>query len=251
MAHSFLLEIYVDSVESAMAAEAGGAGRIELCDNLLEGGTTPSLGMIRAIRSRLKIPINVIIRPRGGDFCYTDMEFEVMQSDILIAKESGVDGVVIGILTPSGKVDRERTVQLIALARPMSVTFHKAFDMTSDPYKTLEDLIDLGVDRVLTSGQEVSVIEGLEMIVALSKQAAGRITVMPGGGITARNLAKVLASTGAKELHAGGMISIDSPMVFRNPRCFMGGEFHPPEYSRQVVDARRVGALIETIGERN
>jgi copper homeostasis protein len=246
----FLLEVYIDSVESALAAQAGGAGRVELCDNLMEGGTTPSLGMIRAVRQRLHIPVNVIIRPRGGDFCYTDLEFEVICADIAIAKETGIHGIVIGILTPAGKVDRERIAQLIALARPLSVTFHKAFDMTANPYEALEDLIDLGVDRVLTSGQEATVIEGMDLITGLFKRAGERITIMPGGGITSRNINKVLELTGARELHAGGMVTTDGPMTFRNPRCFMGGAFHPPEYSRKMVDSERIAALFQAAGKR-
>jgi copper homeostasis protein len=191
--------------------------------------------------------MHVIIRPRGGDFCYTDLEFEVMRADVSIAKESGANGVVIGILTADGKIDRERTAELVALARPLSVTFHRAFDMTADPYAALNDLIDLKVDRVLTSGQEASVMEGLDLIADLSKQATDQIIVMPCGGINARNLAKVIAKTGAHELHAGAMISVESSMNYRNTHCFMGGELRPPEYSRTAVDSRLIRGLLDAI----
>jgi copper homeostasis protein len=247
MDNRFLVEVYLDSVESAVAAQDNGASRVELCDNLLEGGTTPSVGMIRVIRQSIKIPIHAIIRPRGGDFLYSDYEYQVMKYDITVAKVLGVDGIVIGILREDGTVDSQRTGELITLARPMSVTFHRAFDMTIDPYKALEDLIQLGVDRVLTSGQEPSVIEGLDLIEALFKQAAGRITIMPCGGINTRNIQKIIERTGAKEIHAGGMIQLESSMKFRNTHCFMGGEFRLPEYSRALVDQELIRNLTKMI----
>ena len=184
----FLLEVCVDSAESAIAAQAGGAARVELCDNLLEGGTTPSAGTIELARKHLNIAMNVIIRPRGGDFDYSDLEFEIMQRDIQVARERGADGVVIGILKPNGTIDKTRTCRLIALARPMSVTFHKAFDVTRDPFEALDTLIEVGVDRVLTSGQEASVIEGLGVVKELQPPApdgeparlcAGRARALP------------------------------------------------------------------------
>ncbi len=239
-----VIEVCVDSVESAIEAERGGADRVELCDNLLEGGTTPSAGAIETARRRLRINLHVIIRPRGGDFCYSEVEFEIMRRDIGVAKALGVDGVVIGILTPDGAVDMERTRQLIELARPLSVTFHRAFDVTRDPYQALEELVALGIDRILTSGQEASVVEGLDTIAELVRRAAGRVLVMPGGG-TERNLPKVLAVAGVHEVHVIGLASVESPMRFRNPRVFMGGELRPPEYTRTVTDAGKIRALRE------
>src|SRR5690348_7558857 len=162
------VEICVDSAPGAVAAEHGGADRVELCDNLLEGGTTPSAGCIKVARRRLKIGLQVIIRPRGGDFLYSEDELEVMREDIRMAKDLGADGVVIGCLTPEGDIDRGRTEELIKLARPLNVTFHRAFDMCCDANQGLERLIALGVDRVLTSGQEASCIEGCELIAALN-----------------------------------------------------------------------------------
>lgn len=237
----------VDSVESAVAAQAGGAARVELCDNLVEGGTTPSAGTIELARRELTIALNVIIRPRGGDFVYSALEFEIMQRDIEYARQLGADGVVIGILKPNGTVDRRRTKVLVDLARPMSVTFHKAFDMTRDPFAALETLIEIGVDRVLTSGQEYSAIEGLLLLTELVKRAGERIIIMPGGNLTARNIQQVIETTGAREAHLTAFAPIESPMRYRNSRVFMGGEFRSPEYSRNVTDAERVRGIVRTI----
>lgn len=203
MAAKPLIEVCVDSVQSALAAEAGGAARVELCDNLPEGGTTPSAGVIAAVRKQLRIPLHVIVRPRGGDFCYSDVEFGVMERDIALAKQLGADGVVLGILLANGSVDVERTRALIALARPMSVTFHRAFDMTCDAFEALDALIDLGADRILTSGQQPSVLEGLDLITALVRRADGRIVILACGGVDERNASRVVAESHVRELHVG------------------------------------------------
>src|ERR1039457_220246 len=198
---SMKIEICVDSVTGAIAAERGGADRVELCDNLMEGGTTPSLGCVRLARKHLGIGLQVLIRPRGGDFLYDGYEMEVMREDIRLCKEAKADGVVIGCLTVEGDIDQARTRELIELARPMNVTFHRAFDMCRDAKKGLEELVALGVDRVLTSGQDDSCLEGMELIAALERQAGGRIIVMPGGGITPRNVSRIVAGTGVREVH--------------------------------------------------
>ena len=237
-----IIEVCVDSVESAMAAERGGADRVELCDNLLEGGTTPSAGAIMVARDRLGLKLHVIIRPRGGDFCYSDVEFAIMQRDIALCKQLGADGVVIGLLTEDGDIDVERTRALIELARPLSVTFHRAFDMARDPYQALEQLIALGVDRILTSGQEPSVLEGLDMIAELVQLAGDRVIIMPGGG-TERNIQKVVARSGVREVHVTGTTCMESPMRFRNQRVFMGGELRPPEYARLTTDPEQIRQL--------
>ena len=238
-----ILEACIDSAESALAAQEGGADRVELCANLLEGGTTPSVGSMRVTRRRVAIDIHVMIRPRGGDFCFSEPEFEVMKHDVEAAREAGANGVVIGLLNEDGTVDRERTAVLAELARPLRVTFHRAIDMSRDAGEALETLVALGVDRVLTSGQEASVLEGLDVIRALVEQAGDRIIVMPGCGITERNLAKVVAETKAREIHVAAWADIESPMTYRNPRCFMGGELRPPEFARTVTDAARVRAF--------
>ncbi len=243
-AKATLIEVCLDSAESAKAAEGGGAGRVELCADLVEGGTTPSAGMIATTRRQIEIGLQVMIRPRGGDFCYSALEVECMLRDVELARELGADGVVVGALTPDGTVDRPLTARLVAAAAPLPVTFHRAFDMTREPAAALEALIELGIERLLTSGQESSALEGLELIAELIEQAGERIVVMPGCGITPRNLDRVLA-TGAREVHVVGTDSVASPMRFRNPRCFMGTALHAPEYQRPVTTAERVRAFAD------
>jgi copper homeostasis protein len=243
-----LLEICVDSVESALAAQAGGAGRVELCSALFEGGLTPSAGLLKAVRDRVKIPIASMIRPRGGDFCYCADEFAVMEHDLETAKELGADIIVLGLLAPDGTIDAINTAKLVRRARPLPVTFHRAFDMTRDPWEAFGTLLDLGVERLLTSGQEVTPVEGMELIAEMVARAGTRMIVMPGGGVTERNIQKILRHTKAREIHssAGGMR--DSRMTFRNPRVFMGGQLGPPEYALKVAREERVRMFRELIG---
>jgi len=244
MNNQLVLEACIGSAEEAIAAQEGGADRVELCANLLEGGTTPSAGTIQLARQRVEIGLNVMIRPRGGDFCYSDVEFEIMKLDIELAKKLGADGVVFGILAEDGTVDAERTAALTELARPMNVTFHRAFDVTRDPYEALETLIGLGIDRILTSGQENSVLEGLDLITDLVQRAGDRIIIMPGAGITERNVKKIVAQSRAKEIHVAAWASVESRMTYRNPRCFMGGELRPPEFTLLVTDPLRIQAFV-------
>ena len=239
-----LIEACVDSVESAVAAENGGAQRIELCAALLEGGLTPSAGAIALARKKLGIGLHVIIRPRGGDFLYTGGEYTVMLRDIDAASQADADGVVVGVLDANAQVDEARTRELVERARPMSVTFHRAFDMTRDPLAALETLVDIGVDRILTSGQEESAMAGLELLRDLVKRAGDRITIMPAGNIHENNVEKIAKETGAKELHVTGFTDVDSGMKFRNPRVYMGGLLRPPEYTRSVTDAGTIGTLV-------
>ncbi|HEU5089384.1 MAG TPA: copper homeostasis protein CutC [Roseiflexaceae bacterium] len=243
---NILIEVCVDSVDSAIASQQGGADRVELCDNLMEGGTTPSEGAIAVARQHLTLGLHVIIRPRGGDFCYSELEMEIMRRDIVRCKELGVDGVVIGILTPEGNVDVERSRELVELARPMRVTFHRAFDMTRDAFQALEDVIATGADRLLTSGQEPSVIEGLDLIAELVQRAGDRIIIMPGCGAE-RNFRKAVAQSGAREFHVTGFGAVESPMRYRNTRVYMGGALYPPEYERQVTQAAKIAALRESV----
>jgi copper homeostasis protein len=245
------VEICVDSATSALAAQRGGADRVELCDNLLEGGTTPSAGSIKVARRGLKIGLQVMIRPRGGDFLYSKDELEVMQEDIRMAKELGADGVVFGCLTAQGDIDCVRTEALVRLARPLKVTFHRAFDMCRDAHRGLEELIGLGVERVLTSGQEASCIEGLELIAALQKQAAARIVVLPGGGLTPRNIGKFVAATGVTEVHLSARRTVESAMTYRNSRVFMGGALRPPEFSWKTTDEASVRTVVEEFRNRD
>ena len=239
-----IFEICVDSVAGVRAAHAAGADRVELCSDLIEGGITPSRGLIRQARSIAGIKLNVMIRPRGGDFLFDADEFQIMEVDLDTAKAEGADGVVIGLLIADGSIDAERTRALIARARPLSVTFHRAFDMTPDPFQALETLIELGVDRVLTSGQEASVLEGLPLIAELVRRAGERIIVMPGGGITSRNIERIVSAARPSELHFATLEPTASDMQFRRHHVFMGGELRPPEYDRLVTSASSIRAVM-------
>ena len=196
-----VLEVCVDSVASAIAAESGGAHRIELCSALSEGGLTPSLGLLRAVRSKLNIGVHAMIRPRSGDFTYSDDDFAIMQQDITLAAQSGASGVVFGLLTSHGEVDVDRTRALVKLSRPMEVTFHRAIDLTPDPFAALEAIIGSGADRVLTSGAEATAMLGQARIRQLVRAAGNRIRVMVGGGVRADNAARLLLATEADEWH--------------------------------------------------
>jgi copper homeostasis protein len=247
MRERVLVEACVESVESAVAAAEGGADRVELCDALVEGGTTPSAGSIRLARERLDIGICVMIRPRGGDFLYTDLEFEIMRRDVVTARDLGADGVVLGLLRPDGTVDRERTARLVDDAGPVPVTFHRAFDVSRDPMEALETLIDLGVRRVLTSGQTATALESLPLIAKLVRTAGSRITILAGGGITPANAARVVAETGVGEIHLYAPRRFPSPMEFRNESVPMGMPYRPDEYVRTVTDASAIRAVVESI----
>lgn len=199
---SFVLEICAGSIESALAAQSGGADRIELCDNMSVGGTTPSNGMISVCKNLIRIPIFPIIRPRGGDFVYSDAEFEAMKEDIICFKNLGCEGVVLGILNLDASVDMERCAELISLARPMQVSFHRAFDRCNNLQKGLEDIINLGCERLLTSGGELQATDAIQKIKSLVLQSANRISIMPGSGITDKNIVQIMNETGAKEFHS-------------------------------------------------
>jgi copper homeostasis protein len=240
-------EICVDSVAGVEAAHAAGAERVELCAALIEGGITPSRGMMRQARKVQGIRMHVIIRPRGGDFLFSNAEFDVMKADIEAAKAEGADGVVIGQLMADGTIDVPRTRELMTIARPMSITFHRAFDMTPDALAALDTLIDLGIDRVLTSGQEASVLEGLPLITELVKRAGDRIIVMPGGGITARNVERIVSAAKPKEIHFAALSLETGGMRFRREHVFMGGELRPPEYDRLVTTSGAIKAVLKEV----
>ncbi|MGH0136633.1 UNVERIFIED_CONTAM: hypothetical protein FKN15_070040 [Acipenser sinensis] len=243
MADGFLMEVCVDSVESAINAERGGACRIELCSSLLEGGITPSIGLLQVVKQHVQIPVFAMIRPRGGDFLYSDREVEVMKRDIHLCKSHGADGVVLGALSEDGSVDTELCVELLAASRPLPVTFHRAFDMVRDPVVAMETLIALGFERVLTSGGDSSALEGLPLIKRLVEQAKGRIIVVPGGGITERNLQRILEGSGAQEFHCSARSSKDSAMKFRNSCVNMGAALSTPEYALKVSDVSKIRTL--------
>jgi copper homeostasis protein len=234
-----ILEACVNSAISAIEAQKGGADRIELCENMMEGGCTPSAGTIRFARQHLHIPIMVMIRPRGADFLYSDAEFEIMKQDIISAKELGADGVVFGILKPDGTIDIGRMEILAELARPMKVTCHRAFDMTADPLKALDDLISLGIERVLTSGQSDSALLGAGLIRKLIEHAADRIIIMPGHGIKEHNFEEAIRITGATEFHLYLTNQVPSSMQFLRDDVKMGKP-DLSEYGYEVVDAERI-----------
>lgn len=239
-----LVEVCVATVASARAAESAGAGRLELCANLVEGGVTPSIGMLTGIRERVRLPLHVLIRPRGGDFLFDGDECEVMLRDIAEAGAHGADGVVIGALDPEGSVDETLTRRLTEAARPMAVTFHRAFDLVREPAPALETLIGLGIERVLSSGQAPSALLGSEALAALVAQGSGRITIMAGGGINEANAARIIRETGVREIHVGAGGIRHSGMEFRRDGVFMGKAYQPDEYRRVETDSERVRTIV-------
>lgn len=208
------LEIIAFNIESCLIAQASGATRIELCDNPGDGGTTPSYGFIKAAREKLQIELYAMIRPRGGDFFYCNDEFEIMKTDVLMHKQLGCDGVVIGMLNKDGSVDTIRCKQLVQLAYPMDVTFQRAFDRVNDPFKALEEIIDMGCERILTSGLVPNCLDGAPLIAQLIKQADERIIIMPGSGLRSTNFIEVAKITGAKEFHTSARVLVDTQMDF-------------------------------------
>ncbi len=217
-----LLECCVDCVESALAAKQGGADRLELCANLLIGGTTPDINLYHRIRETCDILINVLIRPRFGDFCYTDEEFEIIRRDVKMFREAGADGVVIGILKPDGSLDVERMAILMEEAKGMSVTLHRAFDVCSDPMLALRQSKELGIDTILTSGQKNTALEGRDLLTTLVREAAGEIDILIGSGVKDSVIEPLAKQTGATSFHMSGKITLDSPMVYRKEDVSMG-----------------------------
>ena len=243
MAHP-LIEICVEGIDGFLAAQAAGADRVELCASLMEGGLTPSIATIRAAVAAATIPVHVIIRPRGGDFLYSEAEFATMRADIEALREEGVAGVVIGCLTPDGRIDEVRTTALVEAARPMSVTCHRAFDMTADFAEALEALVRCGVDRVLTSGQRDTALEGLDILKRSQELAAGRIVIMGCGALDADNIRTVRDGAGLDDLHFAALRTIPSGMAFRNPHVGMGGTEKDREYELTITDMDAVRATI-------
>jgi copper homeostasis protein len=242
-----LLEVCATSLQSAINAQSGGAERIELCDNLYEGGTTPSPGTIQLAREKLTIKVHVLIRPRGSDFVYSDEEMEVICKDIEFCKSAGCDGVVIGFLHPDGTIDTVKTKEIIQLARPMSVTFHRAFDMTRDPFEALDALLQTGVDRLLTAGQQNKAPLGANLIAGLIKKAGKRLVVMPGSGVNEENIRWLYGQTGAVEFHMTGQKPVFSMMNYRKEGIFLGGLSQIPEYEYSVTSVERIRKTVEIL----
>ncbi len=237
-----VVEVCVDSVASAVAAERGGAARVELCSSLIEGGITPSAGLIEMTRAAVSLDVHVMIRPRGGDFFYDADEFEIMRRDLALAKRLGANGVVFGILDVEGNIDVTRTRELVDLARPMTITFHRAFDMAVDLSQALDEVCATGADRLLTSGGEPTSLLGQEEIRKLVEQCRGRIIIVAGGGIKPENARSLVEHTGVSEIHVGLRSALPSPMLHRNPRVSMGSA-DGREYQRFVVLEEEVRKL--------
>ncbi len=237
----YKIEICANSVASCVEAQKGGAYRVELCAAIPEGGTTPSYGEMFVARELLDIKLNVIIRPRGGDFLYSEIEHKAMLKDIEAAREIGVDGVVIGCLTAEGDIDMVRNRELIEAAGDMSVTFHRAFDKCRDPKEALEQIIELGCDRILTSGQKPKAEQGVPLLKELVKQAGDRIIIMPGSGVNEDNISYIASETGASEFHLSARVPVQSGMTYRNEEVSMGAtNISIDEFVKDITSAQRV-----------
>ena len=239
------IEVCAYSLESCINAQAGGAGRIELCGGLGEGGTTPSAGLIEIVRKHIDIKLFVMIRPRGGDFVYDFFEEEIMKKDILLAKSLGADGVVLGILQADGQVDIARTKALVDLASPMKVTFHRAFDLAADPSKALKAIIETGAERILTSGQKPTALEGIQLLKQLSKEAHGKIEIMAGGGVNHHNAAQ-LKEAGVHSLHLTAKAFRPGRQKFFPDGISMAGEI-PDEKSIMYSKLELVEAIVQVV----
>ena len=238
----YKLEVIGFNIESCMAAQDAGADRIELCTSPGEGGTTPSYAFIKAAREKLHIDLYAMIRPRGGDFLYNNEEFEIMKNDVLLCKQSGCDRIVTGILTEDGKVDKKRCEELIGYAYPLGATFHRAFDRVANPLEAMEDIIELGFERILTSGLAPKAIDGKETLAALIKKSAERIIIMPGSGVNASNIISIAESTGAKEFHSSASYYTESKMTYYN-------SLMNESLQHITVNKEEVKAMVELLKE--
>ena len=237
-------EICIDSVMSALVAQEAGADRVELCANLLEGGTTPSYGTIKQTRAKINIGLQVIIRPRGGDFLFSKIEQETIIDEIRIAKELGADGAVVGALNAEGGIDLDFLEMMMEVAWPLNVTFHRAFDMCRDPKTALNQLRIMGVNRILTSGQKADAWTGSEYISKMVKQAKDSIIIMPGGGIDESNIAQVVKKTGVKEIHFSGRDWVKSKMNFCREGISMGNPDCSDEFRWKMANVKRIRGLM-------
>ena len=235
----YIIEIATSDFVTTKAAVEGGADRIELCANLAEGGTTPSFGTIKRCRESFNVLLYPIIRPRGGDFLYTKDEYEIMVEDVKLCKQLGCDGVVLGLLNMDGTIDIARTSGLVELAYPMETTFHRAFDRCLDPLEAMEELIEMGCERILTSGQQPTVNDGVELIAELNKKADGRIIIMPGSGVRKENIKMLAEKTGCTEFHSSLRSKTKSPMQYLHPG-FAGSE---ESYMNNAIDPAEVKAI--------
>ncbi len=240
----YTLEVIAFTIESVLLAEQSGAHRIELCDNPAEGGTTPGYGTIKTAREKTSLQLYPIIRPRGGDFLYSSEAFEVIKKDVLLCKELGCDGVVIGLLQPDGSIDKKRTAVLVEAAYPLGVTFHRAFDRVANPFEALEDIISTGCERILTSGLKPTAAEGSETLSQLVRQANDRIIVMPGSGVRSENIVALATQTGATEFHSSARKTEDSKMKYFNTS--MNENLQTTELD--TVEVKKMIAALQTLG---
>ncbi len=242
------IEVVVYNIESALKAQEGGADRIELCDNPNEGGTTPSFAVIEAVRQNVSMNVYVMIRPRGGDFLYSNYEFHSMKRDISQCQKLSVDGIVFGILNPDGTIDKRRCKELIDKVRPLKVTCHRAFDMTRDPMEALEDCIEVGFDRILTAGQQAQALKGAELIGQLIEKAKGRIAIMAGSGVNESTVVDIIRKSDVKEIHFSATAFRESGMKFKNQQIAGMGSEEGSEFKVRTVDPERVRVIRKLAG---
>jgi len=241
------LEICCYTAESAVLAKNAGAHRIELCDNYKEGGTTPSFATIKKVIDKVDIPVNVIVRPRGGDFLYSELEYEIIKEDIRQIKDLGANGVVVGFLKSDGEIDLQRTKEIVELAEDMEVTFHRAFDMCNDPFKALDQLIELGITRILTSGAQNTAMEGVELISQLVKKAQDKIIIMPGSGVNDKNIETLIEQTNVTEFHSSAKTFLHGKMHYQNQSVSMSGSVNPEEFKHISVDQEQIKTMLKAL----
>lgn len=245
-----LLEICCGSIDDAIQSEKGGADRVELCSALFLGGLTPSIGTIQEAKRRLKIPIIVMVRPRGGGFCYTDAEFATMERDAEAAAENGADGIVFGILKDDGRIDERRTKRIRRIIGKRQAVFHRAFDVTPDPLSALDQLIDFGITRILTSGQKDTAPEGVELIAKLLERADKRIEILPGGGIRPYNMTEIVRRTRCRQIHMTAWAKVQDHSTHAHREVTFGGALQPPEDLYDMTDAGLVKKIVKGLQKR-
>ena len=245
---SFILEVCVDSVESAMEAVKGGANRLEICGDLIIGGTTPNINLFKLLKEKINIKMNILIRPRYGDFCYTENEFEIMKRDIKMFKKAGASGVVIGILKPDGTLDIDRMKELIAAADGMYITLHRAFDVCRDPFATLEEAKKLGINSILTSGQKNKCTEGRDLLRQLVEKSEHKIEILIGSGINSNNVEDVISNTGSSAVHTSGKMEVECDMKYRRDDITMGFPILS-EYVILRTQSKKIAKIREILEE--
>jgi copper homeostasis protein len=244
-----LLEICCGSIDDAIQSQAGGADRVELCSALFVGGLTPSIGTVQEAKRRLKIPVMVMVRPRGGGFCYTSAEFATMERDAEAAVENGADGVVFGILKRDGRIDQRRSDRMRRIIADREAVFHRAFDVTPDPLRALEELIDLGITRVLTSGQKPTAPQGVKLITKLVQHAGKRIEILPGGGIRPHNVNEIVRRTGCGQIHMTAWRKVEDRSTHANHEISFVGSLRPEEDAYDMTDAKLVKQIVKSLRE--